>query len=66
MIRSMKDRGIEEAEKGPYSEAYKTLDVLGKGAFGFVKLAERVDDKEQVQRRCEEVHRSIVLLCFYE
>ena len=34
---------------GPYSEAYVTLQSIGKGAFGFVKLAKRRKDGKEVR-----------------
>lgn len=33
---------------GPYREAYKTTLSVGKGAFGFVKLANRRSDGKEV------------------
>ncbi|XP_053383005.1 PAS domain-containing serine/threonine-protein kinase-like, partial [Mercenaria mercenaria] len=39
------DRAIKY---GPYSRHYDTLHTIGKGAFGFVKLASRTRDRKQV------------------
>ena len=36
---------------GPYDEAYVTLQSIGKGAFGFVKLARRRKDGREVSGR---------------
>ena len=33
---------------GPYREKYETLHSIGKGAFGFVKIALRKEDLEEV------------------
>ena len=38
----------EENYKGRYDEKYLTLKSIGKGAFGFVKLAQRRSDKQEV------------------
>lgn len=38
---------------GPYSTHYDTLNTIGRGAFGFVKLAERKSDKQQVHISCK-------------
>ena len=38
----------EENYKGLYDEKYLTLKSIGKGAFGFVKLAQRRSDKQEV------------------
>ena len=34
--------------RGRYDERYVTLDSIGKGAFGFVKLAKRKSDNREV------------------
>ena len=34
--------------RGEYGRMYNTLKSIGKGAFGFVKLAERKADKQMV------------------
>lgn len=39
---------------GPYNENYSTLHTIGKGAFGFVKIAERISDKEKVRKPVSE------------
>ena len=38
-------------QDGPYAEAYVTLQSIGKGAFGFVKLAKRRKDGREVSGR---------------
>ena len=38
-------------QDGPYAEAYVTLQSIGKGAFGFVKLAKRRTDGREVGGR---------------
>ena len=38
----------EENYKGKYDERYLTLKSIGKGAFGFVKLAQRRSDAQEV------------------
>ena len=38
----------EENYKGQYDAKYLTLKSIGKGAFGFVKLAQRRSDSEEV------------------
>ena len=38
----------EENYKGKYDERYLTLKSIGKGAFGFVKLAQRRSDALEV------------------
>ena len=37
--------------RGRYDERYLTLDSIGKGAFGFVKLAKRRSDNREVRAR---------------
>ena len=44
-VETEEDRAINY---GPYSEKYETLHSIGKGAFGFVKLALRRHDLEKV------------------
>ncbi|KAL4217724.1 hypothetical protein ACF0H5_022464 [Mactra antiquata] len=44
-VESEEDRAIKY---GPYSKTYDTLNTIGKGAFGFVKLAQRKLDNKQV------------------
>ena len=44
-IETEEDRAINY---GPYRKFYDTLHSIGKGAFGFVKLAQRTRDKKQV------------------
>ena len=39
----------EENFKGRYDEKYLTLKSIGKGAFGFVKLAQRRTDNQEVR-----------------
>ena len=38
-------------QEGPYAEAYVMLQSIGKGAFGFVKLAKRRTDGREVGGR---------------
>ena len=38
-------------DMGIYDEMYETLQSIGKGAFGFVKLAKRRSDDEHVRIR---------------
>ena len=40
------------ATEGKYQETYETLGSIGRGAFGFVKLARRKDDSMKVSVRC--------------
>ena len=40
------------ATEGKYFEAYETLGPIGRGAFGFVKLAKRREDSLLVRERC--------------
>jgi serine/threonine protein kinase len=37
--------------RGRYDERYLTLDSIGKGAFGFVKLAKRRSDNREVKMK---------------
>ena len=45
------------AEEGEYSNQYDTLRPIGKGAFGFVRMAQRKDDGTAVR---ENVHKYTV------
>lgn len=42
--------GVDEALiSGEYNEYYSTVRSIGKGAFGFVKLAKKRDDQREVR-----------------
>ena len=45
---------LEEAAacRGDYEKAYATLKSIGKGAFGFVKLAQKRETNEMVRGLC--------------
>ena len=40
---------LEDPGRGPYNENFNTLNCVGKGAFGFVNLAENKATKEKVR-----------------
>ena len=42
------------AEEGEYSNHYDTLRPMGKGAFGFVRMAQRKDDGTAVRENVHE------------
>lgn len=46
------------AMEGEYSISYDTLSSIGKGAFGFVRLAQRKEDGLLVRIMCSLVPRS--------
>lgn len=49
--QSISELSIKEENspgRGRYDERYITLDSIGKGAFGFVKLAKRRSDNREV------------------
>ena len=50
------------AEEGEYSNHYDTLRPMGKGAFGFVRMAQRRDDGTVVR---ESVHEYRPILTLY-
>ena len=54
MLQGRGDVGLTQQEEqlalqGEYSACYETLDLLGKGAFGFVKSARRRADSLAVR-----------------
>ena len=49
------------AEEGEYSNHYDTLRPMGKGAFGFVRMAQRRDDGTAVRASVHE-YRPILTL----
>jgi len=44
----MQDMKLEDPGLGIYNEKYTTIKCIGKGAFGFVNLAEQKSNKGQV------------------
>lgn len=40
---------LEDPGRGPYNDNFITLNCVGKGAFGFVNLAENKATKEKVR-----------------
>ena len=44
----MQNVKLDDPGIGPYNEKFSTVKCIGKGAFGFVNLAERKTNKEQV------------------
>ena len=44
----MKELTVEDPGRGLYNELFLNIRCVGKGAFGFVNLAERKTNKEQV------------------
>ena len=40
---------LEDPGRGPYNDNFITLNCVGKGAFGFVNLAENKTTKEKVR-----------------
>ena len=47
---------------GPYREKYETLHSIGKGAFGFVKLALRREDIKEVYLTLSKLMHSFICL----
>jgi len=48
LMKSMNKMTVEDPGRGPYNNHFSTLNCIGKGAFGFVNLAEKKSTKEQV------------------
>uniref|UniRef100_A0A7M5V6U5 Uncharacterized protein n=1 Tax=Clytia hemisphaerica TaxID=252671 RepID=A0A7M5V6U5_9CNID len=48
MLKEIQDMKLEDPGSGLYNDKFNTARCIGKGAFGFVNLAERKSDNEQV------------------
>lgn len=48
----MKDLTVDDPGRGPFNENFSSIKCIGKGAFGFVNLAERKSNKEEVTFIC--------------
>lgn len=48
LLHSMKELNVDVPSRGLYNDLFVNLGCIGKGAFGFVNLAERKADKVQV------------------
>ena len=55
------------ATEGEYSDSYDTLGPIGRGAFGFVKLARKRDDELLVNLHlfCEHYSSSLCSSCMH-
>jgi len=43
------------AAEGEYAKNYNTLHHIGKGAFGFVKVARKLDNGQMVRLQCPKI-----------
>lgn len=48
MLKEIQDLKVDDPGSGAYNEKFNTIKCIGKGAFGFVNLAERKSDNQQV------------------
>ena len=49
MLKEIQDLKVGDPGCGAYNDKFNTIKCIGKGAFGFVNLAERKCDNQQVK-----------------
>ena len=49
MLKEIQDLKVDDPGCGAYNDKFNTIKCIGKGAFGFVNLAERKCDNQQVK-----------------